>query len=219
MAYRTLGDLRSELLARLGMGGMGASGGANQALMDSFLRGAQHQIYWEADWRNLISYEDKTTGVGQNLYDYPTACAQDKRILRVEAKINGQFYEVYESISTDMYSTMDTQGSPARFERFDQLLIYPKADAAYTLRVWFIKDLGRFTQNNDVATIDDDLILLHATATGKAHYRQPDAAVIGKQLDDMMAKLKARQVAMNGVYTRNMKPAAEQRPRVVGRDV
>lgn len=225
MAYRTLGDLRSELLARLGMGGMGASGGANGTLVDSFLRNGQVQLYRAAEWRHLHDYYDHTTGVSQNLYDYPTSgvmgtagCARDKRTLRIETDISGQFVEIKEGITTEMWSTMDTQSHPSRYERFAQILVYPKANQAYTLRVWFVADLGRFTQEGDVATLDDEMILLHAVTNAKAHYRQPDAKLYEGQLTTLMASLRGQSFSSNGVYRRGDREPVERKPALLGRD-
>lgn len=217
MAYRTLGDLRGELLARLGMGAMGASGGANQALIDSFLRNGQHQLYHLQDWKHLTWHQDYTTGVDQNLYDYPDDADQDRRILRVEVKIAGMFTPVHMGITTDMWSTMDTKGAPARYEPYAQLLIYPKADQAYTLRVWYVKDLEPFTENAHRATIDDEMILLHALANAKAHYRHPDATRYEGQLDNLVARIRGQ--SFKQVYRRESEGVVEPRPAVVGRDV
>jgi len=219
MPYRTLGELRSELLARLGMGGMGASGGSNQVSMDSYLRNGQHQLYWTQEWRRLTAYAEVTTGIGQNQYDYPDGCARDQRILRIETTISGQYLKLREGISTSEWSNMDTQGDPQRFERFEQILVYPKSNSAYTLRIWYIRDLGRFTEDGDRATLDDEMILLHALANAKAHYRQPDAAGYQSQLNSLLGSLRGQSFGSDGVYSRDDVPMSERRPLVVGRDV
>jgi hypothetical protein len=227
MPFRTLGSLRADLLARLGMGAMGASGGANQSLMDSLLRDAQLQLYRKQDWKHLQDYHDTTTGIGQNLYDYPTAgtmdtatgCALYKRVLRVETNVSGQFVEIREGITTSMWSTMDTQGQPQRFERFKQVMIYPKANAAYTLRFWFVADMKPLTQENDVCTLDDEMVLLHAVANGKAHYRQPDAPIYAEQLKELLAHIRSQSFTSDGVVRRTDDAELERRPLVVGRDV
>lgn len=226
MAYRTLGDLRAELLVRLGMGGMGASGGANGALIDSFLRNGQSQLYWLQDWKHLQDWKDTTTGVSQNLYDYPTAgtmdtavgCARDKRVLRVETVLSGQYVPVTESITTAMWSTMEQRSNPQRFERLKQILVYPKADAAYTLRIWFVGDLARFTETGDEATLDDEMILLHALANAKAHYRQPDAQAYQGQLNELLGSLRGQSFTSGGIVRRREDDsAAMTKPVVVGR--
>ena len=229
MAYRTLGDLRGELLARLGMGAQGASG-ASLTLLNSFLRNGQAQLYRAQDWKHLTDYADLSLGVGQNLLDYPDAgamsaaagCSRDKRVTKVETYYAGQWRELREGIGTREWNYMDKQSWPERFERFAQLLIYPKADQIYTVRVWFVQDLGRFTVDNDPATLDDEMILLHAVATGKAHYRHPDAAQYQGQLSQLMASLRGQSfgTGANAVVRREeSRGDSEPRPAVVGRDV
>lgn len=228
MAYRTLGDLRGELLARLGMGAQGASG-ASLTLLNSFLRNGQAQLYRAQDWKHLTDYADKPLGVGQNMLDYPTAgtmntavgCARDQRILRIETYVSGQWKKLDEGIGTREWNYMGTQSWPARFERFAQLLIYPKANAIYTVRFWFVRDLGRFTQDSDPATLDDEMILLHAVANGKAHYRHPDAAQYQGQLAQLMASLRGQSfgTGTDAVVRRDeCRSSSEPRPAVVGRD-
>lgn len=224
--YRTLGELRSVVLARLGMGGMGASGGANGTLIDSFLSNGQTQLYRAQDWKHLTDYKDISTGVGQNLYDYPTSgvmgsggCARDARILRIEAIYSGQFSRLTENITTGDWSNMETRGAPAKFERFKQILTYPKADAIYTMRVWFVADLDPFTEDGDRASLDDEMVLLHAVTNGKAHYRQPDAKLYEGQLNALLSALRGQSFSTDGVYRRGLPVVAERRPAVVGRDV
>lgn len=218
MAYRTLQDLRTELLARLGMGGMGASGGANQGLIDSFLRNGQAQLYEMTDWKELTWYEDKDLGVDQNQLDYAADCTRNKRLLRIETVYNGQWRQLKEGIETAHWNTMDTPSFPARYERFAQILIYPKADAVYSIRQWYIADLGRFTENADTATLDDEMVFLHALANAKAHYRHPDAATYQGQLNTLLAAIRGRSFGSNRVYRRDDAQPPEARPAVVGRD-
>jgi len=226
VAYRTLETLRTELLARLGMAGMGASGGANLTSIDSFLRNGQAQLYRMQDWRHLTDYQDKTLGQAQNLLDYPNAgvmtgrsCARDQRILKVETIYSGQYLQLREGITTDMWSTMETQAQPIRYERYAQMLIYPKANQVYTVRVWFVADLDPFTEDDDTATLDDEMILLHALANAKAHYRQPDAPTYQGQLNTLLGTLRGQSFGENGVYRRGDSPAPMRKPAVVGRDV
>lgn len=219
MAYRTLEDLRAELMARLGMAGMGASGGANQAIFDSFLRNGQAQLYWMQDWKKLIWFEEKTLGVEQNMLDYPDACERDTRVLLIETVYNGQWRELSEGIRTEDWNTMDTLSFPSRYERYAQILIYPKADQVYKIRIWYVRDIGRFTENSDRATIDDEMVFLHALTNAKSHYRHPDAPTYQGQLNTLLASIRGQSFGSNGVYRRDLIPPSQQRPAVVGRDV
>jgi hypothetical protein len=222
MAYRTLAELRAALLARLGMGAMGASGGANATAIDSFLRNGQAQLYRMQDWKHLIDYQDKTLGTSQNLLDYPEAgvmsggsAARDKRILRIETAYNGQWRVLTEGIRTSDWDTMDTLSYPSKFERYAQLLMYPKADQEYTVRVWFVRDLDPFTESEHRATLDDEMIFLHALANAKGHYRQPDAPTYQGQLNTLLATLRGQSFSSDGVYRRDERPPAEPRPVVI----
>lgn len=226
MAYRTLGELQAELLSRIGMGAMGASGGAAGTLTLSFLRNAQAQLYQMQDWKHLIDYKDADLGVEQNLLDYPSSgtmgtggCSRNKRVLKLARLVNGQWSDLDEGITTEMWSTMDNLSWPARYERYAQLLFYPKANQVYTVKVWFVADLGRFTEQDDRASLDDEMIFLHALANAKAHYRHPDAGTYQGQLNTLLAGLRGQSFGANGVYRRDGKPAPEPRPAVVGRDV
>jgi len=218
MAWRTLGELRGTLLARLGMGGQGASGTAT-SIANSLLSNGQTQIYWAQDWKHLVTYEDKTIGVGQNLLDVPAAAANSRRVLRVETVFGGQWRELKEGIQTELWSNMDTRGYPARYEALEQFLFYPKADQVYTVRFWFVRDLARFTQDGDRASLDDEMVFLHALANGKAHYRHPDADNYQGQLGALLSRIRGQSFAKQGTYYQQPRGELAQRPQVLGRDV
>ena len=216
--YRTLGELRGTLLARLGMGGQGASGTAT-TIANSLLSNGQSQLYWTQDWKHLIDYEDKSLGVGQNLLDVPDDCALNRRVLRVETVYGGQWRQLHEGIQTEQWSNMETRGFPSRYDAYAQFLIYPKADQIYTVRFWYVKDLGRFTQDSDRASLDDEMVLLHALANGKAHYRHPDAATYQGQLGALLSSIRGQSFAKQGTYHQQPRGELAQRPQVLGRDV
>lgn len=193
MAYRTLEELRSILSSRLGFGAMGASVGANAVLLNSFLQNAQYQLYWMQDWKKLTKYEDKTVGLDQYLVDYPTTANQE-RILKMAVNIGSggtdNWRPLKEGIEIEHYNTQAIENYPLRYERYEQIETWPKCDTTRTLRIWFIKAITRFTENGDRATIDDELILLHATSAAKSHYRQPDAQTWASQLDALLVRIK-----------------------------
>jgi hypothetical protein len=89
----------------------------------------------------------------------------------------------------------------------------------YTIRFWFIKDLSPFVGNDDPATLDDELILLHAVANAKAHYRQPDAQVYQGQLNSLLGHIRGLSFGSSGTYRRTKPGEADRKPLVIGRDV
>jgi hypothetical protein len=188
--WRTLGELRAELARRLGFGAQG-SAGINAGLLDSFLQNAQDQLHAQFDWRHLIKYDEETTGVGQTLYDWAPDC-EPTRLLSVAVWDNAQWVPLTEGITWAMRGTADSQTLPARYERFAQMEVWPEPDAVYTLRRYYVAQPARFTQDNDRASLDDALILLHAITNAKLHYRQQDGQVYANQLNAMIQKLKAQ---------------------------
>ncbi|MCC6530920.1 MAG: hypothetical protein IT531_00085 [Burkholderiales bacterium] len=194
MTYRTLGTLRAIVSARCGFGAQGASIGGNAALIDSWLQNAQAQLYWMQDWKKLQEYDDIEIGIDQTLVDYPDN-AHPERILAIAVNIGSGsdlWRPLEEGIRIEHYNTQSSKSYPMRYERYEQIEVWPACDAIRTLRVWYVKRLGAFTAENDAATLDDELILLHATATAKAHYRQPDAATWGSQLEALLARIKGQ---------------------------
>jgi hypothetical protein len=192
VTYRTLETLRGIVSARLGFGSQGASLGSNAALINSFLQNAQYQLYWMQDWKKLTAYDDKSIGLDQYLVDYPDT-ANPERILKIAVNVGSgsdQWRELKEGIETEHYNTQALNGPPQRYERYAQIETWPKCDEVRSLRIWFVQSLGAFTANDDVATIDDEMILLHATAAGKSHYRHPDAPIWASQLDALLSRIR-----------------------------
>lgn len=191
---RSLGSLRQELRDRLGFAAQGAQAGPNTATMDSFLRQAQVMLYWEFDWKYLILTTNITTNQGQSFYDWPNDVDPDRLITVVlvdNAASTPNIWPLVEGIdwAHDNYNT--PQGRAERYERRDQIEIWPEPDSAnYEIRLEYIKRLGAFTIDTDKATIEEDVILLFAIAAAKAHYRHPDASLYISQTDRFLRRLK-----------------------------
>lgn len=193
--YRTLGELRAELRAILGFASSGAAAGPNQTLIDAQIRNAQTSLYWSHDWAHLRKREDKTLGVDEFLLDYPTSGngANPDRVRFVSALRGGVWSPpLQKGITSSMYTYQDNPSWPQRWEPYEQLEIWPKADQIYTVRIFYIENQARFTQDTDRCSIDDTVVQLVATAVCKAHYRQPDAEMYQTMSDNLLAKLKAK---------------------------
>ncbi len=193
--YKTLGELRAEMRAMMGSASAGASAGPNTTIVDTHLRNAQALLYWTHDWAHLRKYALKSIGLSQCLVDYPDDGngANPDRI-RFVSVLRGSVWSppLPKGITPSMYTYQDNLSWPQRWEPYAQLEVWPKADQIYSLRIFFIENLGRFTQDSDRASLDDTAISLVATATLKAHYRQPDAAISQKASDTLVMNLKAK---------------------------
>lgn len=189
---RTLEDLRTEMAARLGMASMGSSGGINRPLIDSCLREAQEWLYERYEFRLLINTWSAEIGQGQVWVDYPDDCNPD-RIRQVRVRVDDRSWRpLREGIEYYHDSHVQTQREPLRYEIRSQMEIWPEPDRVYPLRIEGYRRLGRFTQNDDRATLPSRLVFLHALLKGKFHYRQPDAQVLGAELNAMLRTLRGR---------------------------
>lgn len=191
--YQTLGELRATLQARCGFGAAGAAAGVNVTVMDSFLQTAQTQLYWAGAHRSVQTYVDKTIGADQTLIDYPEELHPD-RITQISVKFSGVWSPpLRRGISPEHYTHQDNPGPPSRYEFYEQIEFWPMSDAVYDIRLWGIKRLARFTQENDRTTLDSDLVFSVALGMAKAHYRQPDAQFYVDQATNILNSLKSSQ--------------------------
>ncbi len=210
MTYRTLEELAAIVSARLGFGSQGSSLGANAVLIRSFLQSAQYQLYWMQDWKKLTKRYDASIGVGQTLNDYPTD-ANPERILKVSTNrgstTSPDWVDLEQGIETFHYNTVTLQSFPKRYEVYNQIETWPENDAVRPLRIWYIQALPSFTENTDRPLIDDEMILLHATAAGKGHYRHPDAPQWASQLDALLTRIRGTAFGNKRFHAPGKEPA------------
>lgn len=190
--YRTLEELRTQVRAACGFAASGAVAGANALLIDQKIRLAQSMLYEAGEWAHLRKYEDKTLGAGAYLLDYPTTANNDR--IRAISALRGTVWSppLERGITPEMYTTQDNTSWPQRWEPYEQIEIWPKADQAYTVRIFFIKLLDPFTADGDRASLDDQAIEEGAIALAKAHYRQPDAELYLPRFEERLWRLKEK---------------------------
>ena len=191
---RNLGSLRQELRDRLGFASFGSQAGINTAILDSFLRQAQEQLYWEYIPREHIGTSSIQTNDGQKKYDWPDECNPDRLIIvtaRDSTTSPPSTWKLVEGIEYyhDDYDTPKTQ--PTRYERRDQIEVWPQPDSnKYFIDLEYVKRLNAFSVDSDKATLDADLILLLALTNSKAHYRHEDAQIYSQQFTRLLEKIK-----------------------------
>lgn len=190
--YRTLGELRAEMRAMIGAGASGTAAGVNATLIDTHLRNAQTLLYWTHDWAYLRRYEVKTLGLSQTLLDYPTTANPDR--IRYVSVLRGTVWSppLKKGITPSMYTYQANPSWPQRWEPYAQMEFFPITDQAYSVRIFFIKALDSLVADSDRFTIEDSACSVIATASLKAHYRQPDAAVPKAAADELMRRLKEK---------------------------
>jgi hypothetical protein len=81
--------------------------------------------------------------------------------------------------------------------RKGQIEFWPVPDSNYGVRYAYYRKMLPFLDKEDRASINEELILLHALVTMKSHYRQPDAQIYVGQLSNMLGRIRGKQ--LNGL--------------------
>lgn len=222
LVRKTRGEIRSKVLSRIGFGGLGASAGNAVPWLDDLLDEAQEQLFEMLPQRLRERYWDITLSAGQEWYDLPTDCDPD-RIEWVQVQVAGYWTPIVEGITPGMDSVKDTTSWPLAYElrhnpdtgRY-QLIVSPLPDQTYPLRIRGEMKIGEFNSDDDLSSLDYRLIVLYATAYGKAHLNRPDKK---EAMDALVARLRELKAAQHTGkrYIRRLKPAVPllAKPRVV----
>lgn len=197
---RTLGELATELRARLGFVTQGPASHNNDAVIHSFLQEAHDYVYGELDPPVLKKRAEISLSSGSRLYDYNND-VEDEPIDPLSVKTmwilwpdSEQASELRQGITEGMRSFSTVRQMPERWDTLNgQIELYPTPDQAYTLVVEYTAGKNRFTQQSDRPSVPDRLLLQYAIATAKAHYRHPDAQVSAISFKTMLDKQKSRQ--------------------------
>lgn len=210
----TLGELRAELLGRLGYAAQGARAGALVTTVDSYLKRAQSYLYWKYEFPELRLTYDWSTAKGQTLYDWPDNM-EPRQLIELRVLYSDIWHPMREGIEYDHDSVVDTQYYPRRYDRRAQLEIWPQPDGIYTMRGEYYQRLGRFTQDNDRVTLDEDLVFTLALARAKRHYKHPDAADYFEEIKDRRRQLQGAAHGNKRYFVGREETEAQPKPVVV----
>jgi len=209
-----LGELRSELLVRLGFVSQGAGAGAAVPVVDSILKRAQTYLYWKYDFNELRQTYDWAVQVGQTLYDWPDEM-EPRQLIQLRVLYNGDWQPLDEGIEFQHDTVVTTRYYPRRYDRRAQLEIWPQPDNAYTLRGEHYKRLAPFTQQQHRCTIDDNILFAYSLGQGKLHYRQNDAQTFIDEAADLLLTLKGAAHGQKRYRMGNPQQTSTPRPVVV----
>lgn len=184
----------------LGAAAAGAAAGPNTTIVDTHLRNAQTVLYWTHDWAHLRFRFLDEIGLHETDLDYPEGSfsgvdyeVNPDRVKWVSVFRGGVWSPPLEKgIGPTLYTYQTNYSWPQRWEPKIQMEFWPAADAVYPIAVFAVANQPRLTQDGDRFCIDDTLVSIQATATLKAHYRHPDAAIHKTIADDLLTTLKAK---------------------------
>ena len=197
---RTLGEIRADIQVRLGFGAAGQAGVVNAPIIDSFIKSADEQLYWQCNWRHLIASTTRTAGIQQLWYDYPQD-ANPSRLLGIAVQDGGEWLPLAEGISWGNRSD-DTPGIPRRFDAKAQIELWPASEAQRPLRFDYVMAYKRMVEDNDRPMCDSQMVFLQALVNAKLHYRQPDGQVYADQMRALL-DLEMSGQRRQSVFSRN----------------
>ncbi len=217
---RTLLSLRTELAQRLGFSASGTAAIAQQGILDSALRSAQEQLFYEFGDLLTKRINDTTPGTtvaGTSYYAFPSDCDPYKPLtVSMQRQGTGRFYELQIGIGVHRHNDLPVlnQMDPVRWDVIDdggtaKIEVWPVPnDSTSKFRLEYNAGLTTFSADTDTATVNPQLILLHSITTMKAHYRQPDYEIYANQLSQLLGRIKSIGLVGGGSYRRYTKRTA-----------
>lgn len=196
---RTLGELMTELRARLGFVAQGSASKSNDATIKSFLQEAHEYVFGDLEPPAMRKKATIKLEAGSFLYDWHNDVEDEPispgRVLSVWVKVGDQIRErLSQGITETDRSFASLNGQPTKYDHLNgQIELHPVPDAAYDLILEYTADRGRFDRASDRTSVPDRLVFLYALANAKAHYRHPDAQAAATAFQNMLAKEKFRQ--------------------------
>jgi len=107
------------------------------------------------------------------------------------ARPQARWYPLRSGIEPTDFIRDTMQSRPTTYELRQYLEIFPEPDATYV--IWLKGHLGvrRFTEEDDLPTVDSRAVFLLALANAKAHFGHPDANNYVKQFEVLIRKFTA----------------------------
>lgn len=216
----TLGELRTDLLVRLGYAAQAANPPPGMVpLLNSFLQRAQKTLYrryralqTERIYRWTMTPGERFYGIRDNIDDCPKKLEPNRISWVGLTDLNGAWLSLSNGIPPEFYTSSMYNGMPSHYEIRQCIEIFPAPDAAYTLRVKGHFGLMRFTEDTDPCTIDSELLFMWALANAKNHYGQPDASDIAAQAQTYLRDLIAENHGTRRYVPGTIDVPAQSRP-------
>ena len=196
---RTLGELMTELRARLGFVAQGSASKSNDATIKSFLQEAHEYVFGELEPPAMRKKTVIKLVAGSFMYDWHNDEEDEPidpgRVISVWVRTSDTIRTpLTQGITEHDRSLDDIREEPQKYDHLNgQIEVWPIPDQPYDLLVEYIADKPRFDRANDRPGVPDRLVFLYALANAKAHYRHPDAQASATAFQNMLGREKFRQ--------------------------
>lgn len=182
---RTLGQMMTELKARLGFVTQGVGSKLIDPILKSFLQEGHDYVFEKLGRPTAKARTTITLANGSKLYDFHNDIDDDD--IPPESVLDLAVYETPNSIvrlrqgiSEAMRADDITRDVPHRWDVLNgQIELWPTPDDDYPLVVIYERGKSRFERDEDRPCVPDRLVFLYALASAKAHYGHQDAQTAG----------------------------------------
>ena len=167
---KTLGEVRKEILVRLGFSDTQGHDN-NKSLIDGIIEHAQNQLFFQYDFLLNRKVANKAIVAGSTLYDFPTDCDYRQIVDVVITNDSGKYVRLTNGINY-LDENIDERSIPVKYDvRDGQVLLNPVPDKGYTIRFEYYEKPSRLTQDADQLSLDDEIVFILALIDIKNHYK------------------------------------------------
>ena len=198
-----LRDMLAALRAETGKSQSGAMGTAERDTLVYLLRSRQEHIYAEHDWPFLLVDRDIPLLTGSRFYAFPTDMAFDyvNAAWAREGSPPGTWLPVYWGVGPEEYNGSDSDAGETSWPvrkwhvRDGGLEVWPNPSQPGTLRLRGRRALAPLVDDDDVSTLDGQVIVLFAAAEVLARQKTEDASLKLAKAQRLLRSILARQGA------------------------
>lgn len=166
--------------------------------LKTLLRRTQERLYQDYDWEFLVIDRDESLVAGSRYYSFDAELEYD-RVHTVWVQYSDTWREIEYGILPEHYNVHDSdaderQDPVKRWRHYEatQYEVWPIPVAAQSLRMRGVKKLVAMTSDSDVATLDDQMIVLFAAAELLERSNQRDASMKLASGQRLFDRLKGR---------------------------
>ncbi len=211
---RTLGELMTELKARLGFVTQGVSSKLADPILKSFLQEGHDYVYEKMGRPTAKARTTIMVHKGSKLYDFHNDELDED--IPPETVLAISVYETYDSIvrlvqgiTEAMRADDVTPEVPRRWDVLNgQIELWPTPDAQYPMVVIYERGKTRFERDEDRPCVPDRLVFLYALASAKAHYGHQDAQTAGSIFQTYLKEAMSDRLFNKRFNVRTVRPDA-----------
>jgi len=193
-----LSVLGERMLRQLGFASSGQGAAHHLNEMYEYLRASQVALMIELPAQETReTFFGKITGIDQTLYDLESGVDPDTLHNVTVGEVDGSMRKELRRGITNVMRGSTCKGRPSHYELVHgssggiQIEVFPVPDSPYALGYDYHILEGRFSEPNDLTTLNSELVYTYALANAMEAYSHPRAGSVGAQASKMLGSIRA----------------------------